>query len=200
MQYSGYLSQPPTTGRICFHWDMNTELMIGVWKESTEKTWKNYPKLTKEDLWLILKLNSYKKLSLIHTVMFFKADFEGLHYPFLKWKSFYTNLKSIIKIALQKLKQMENPGIQWHLNRSQNRRWCRTATVNDVPASTMKSDTADVTATTQDSSWWNAFWIPDIEDSWEWGNNFLLSSVHTAHHNEVLIQTGTTSQSFLLIE
>lgn len=184
MQYSGYSSQPPTTRRICFHWDMSTELMIGVWKEGTEETSKNYLKLTKEDLWLILKLNFLQKLSLIHTVMFFKADLEGLHYTFLKWKGFYTNLKWMIKIGLQ----MEHPRIQWHFNRSQNRRRCRTATLNDVPSTTMKSDAADVTATTQDSSWWKAFWIPDIEDIWESGNNFLLLSVHTAHHNDVLIQ------------
>lgn len=33
MQYSGYSSEPPATGRICFCWDMNTELMIWVWKQ-----------------------------------------------------------------------------------------------------------------------------------------------------------------------
>lgn len=46
MQYSGYLSEPPTRGRIWLHWDMNTKSMIWVWKQNTQETGRNYPKLT----------------------------------------------------------------------------------------------------------------------------------------------------------
>lgn len=44
------------------------------------------------------------------------------------------------------------------------------------------------TASTQDSSWWKPFSITGMEEIWEWGSNFLLSSVCAAQQNEILIQ------------
>lgn len=58
--------------------------------------------------------------------MVIKADLEGLCYTFLKWKSFYTNFKRVIKIALQK----------W---RGRNGKWRNLATFQQKPKQKMPS-------------------------------------------------------------
>lgn len=146
---------------------------------------------------LMLKLDFLQK----YMIMLLKAELGGLHYTFPKWKNFYSNLKNIIKIALEKLRGRNRKNQHSSAAPAEAK---PAAAVDAVPGTALQSNAADLMGTTQKSSWGKAAGIPNREKRWERGNNFLFLPIYNfdsgqpGYHNYCYQQNNTKIFSCLM--